>query len=155
MVEAIRSLSAPSRNNEGRDYSRPITGTDMPTEERFRHAQWGRAFKRHPLFEIVRFVMDGNRSSQIVLRFIVSFVFSRNAEIKAGAASGNKVKRPGHHSKRFSPGWLDMAKGRPGGATPAKATASDWTADASGQRTPSPALPGDLTASHARGHQLK
>ena len=34
--------------------------------------------------------MDNSRSSQIVLRFIASFVFLRTAAIKAEAATGNK-----------------------------------------------------------------
>jgi hypothetical protein len=53
----------------------------MPTEERFRHAQAG-VLPAPSSVEIVRFVMNGGQSSQIVERFIVSFVFHRLLEIK-------------------------------------------------------------------------
>jgi hypothetical protein len=37
----LSSVRPVAENEKGRDYSRPTTGTDMPTEERFRHARLG------------------------------------------------------------------------------------------------------------------
>jgi hypothetical protein len=38
-----------------------------------------------------RFVRNSSRSSQIVSKFMVSFVYLRNPSIKAGIAIGNKT----------------------------------------------------------------
>ena len=58
----------------GRDYSRSILGTGMPSKERFRHAQHGRASAMEVL-EIVSFVRDSSRSRELSLlfRFLHSF----------------------------------------------------------------------------------
>jgi hypothetical protein len=46
----------------GRIYLRPITGTGMPSRERFQHAPFGACIERRLLIEISRFVMDSSRS---------------------------------------------------------------------------------------------
>jgi hypothetical protein len=46
------------QKQKGRDYSRSLTGTGVPTQERFRHARVRACFERRPVFEIASFVRD-------------------------------------------------------------------------------------------------
>jgi len=55
--------SAVPENQRGVTYSRSLSGTGMPSLERFRARPfWGRASKRRPVFEIASFERDSSRS---------------------------------------------------------------------------------------------
>jgi hypothetical protein len=62
----------------------------MPLEERFRHASGGACAMRGFPSEITSFDSDSRRCSQIVLRFIDSFVFLQTVAIKAETGTGHQ-----------------------------------------------------------------
>ena len=50
------------KKRRGVSYSRPNSGTDMPSTGRFQARPCGRAFERRPLSESVSFELDSSRS---------------------------------------------------------------------------------------------
>jgi len=57
------------RDELGRAYSRPTTGTGVPSEERFRHAQMRGVPLRCLPSEIASFVVDSSRSYATIMLF--------------------------------------------------------------------------------------
>ena len=68
----------PVRKKRGVIYSRPNTGTDMPSKERFRARPFWACLESRPRIESVSFVLDGGRSPQNCKIVIGSGLHSRS-----------------------------------------------------------------------------
>ena len=112
------------RNQKGVTYSRPIQGTGMPSQERFRHAQLRACLKAGPGFEIASFWMDSSRSYATVMlsQFIILLFQPPNHEstillglpkLQRSPSSNKMMGVTGTEVKAQSPGILMPAVSLP------------------------------------------